>query len=141
MASMKQVSLSLFLMLTQTPGWLSRRLTTSVWPEPAAYIRGTQPRQFRVLTSIPWSRSLRTVARSPLSEAPHTPRAPSTSVLAPSRNSLSKFVGVVTDSVRDRPEDIAMLCVGVGMFKCPVPSFHNQRSLSASCPLLIPEVS
>ena len=69
MASMKQVSRSLFLMLTQTPGWSSRRLhdscdslydslvtaylTTSVWPDPAAYIRGTQPRQLRVFTSSP----------------------------------------------------------------------------------------
>ena len=104
MASMKQVSLSLFLILTQTPGWLSRRLTTSVWPEPAAYIRGTQPRQFRVLTSSPWSRSLRTVARSPLSEAPQIPRPAPSSAGGPSRKSM--FVGVVTDSVRDRAEDI-----------------------------------
>ena len=100
MASMKQVSLSLFLMLTQTPGWLSRRLTTSMWPEPAAYIRGTQPRQLRVLTSSPWSRSLLTVTRSPLSEAPQIPSEASSSALAPSLKSI--FVGVVTESVRDR---------------------------------------
>ena len=73
MASMRQVSRSLFLMLTQMAGWESRRFTTSRWPDPAAYMRGTQPRQFRALTSTPASRHRRTVSTSPLSAAPQIP--------------------------------------------------------------------
>ena len=75
MASMWQVSLSLFLMLTQMAGWERRRLTTSRWPDPAAYMRGTQPRQFLALTSTPASRHRRTVSRSPRSAAPQIPPA------------------------------------------------------------------
>ena len=73
MASMQQVSRSLFLMLTQMAGWESRRFTTSTWPDPAAYMRGTQPRQFRAFTSTPSSRHRRTVSRSPRSAAPQIP--------------------------------------------------------------------
>merc|ERR1712079_495354 len=77
---MKQVSRSLFLMLTQIPGLERRRLTTSRCPEPQAYIRGTQPRQLRALTSTPSSRHLRTPSTSPRSAAPQTPGPGSVSV-------------------------------------------------------------
>jgi len=51
MASMKQVSRSLFRRLTSISGCWSSARTVSRWPEPHAYKRGVQPKQFRALTS------------------------------------------------------------------------------------------
>ena len=121
MASMKQVSRSLFRMLTQTAGWESSRLTTSSWPEPAAYMRGTQPRQLRAFTSTPASRHRRTVARSPLSAAPQIPPVLS------SPASLS--VRVLTES--DLPSPVAISPVSLS----PVSLSHSiSLSLSISFP-------